>query len=171
MKQKIVKSLQFLHLLDKNFDYFESNHKYFQTFDLKLCHFERQTIHWWQRWPQWWAHRWLHNITIRSKECNQWVSVSCNWVNILISQLVWCIAGLFPMQMMPPMPPMGVTVPSGVTTISAPPVRNITLSSSQNPNQGQPSLLGVYPGANPVRPSFSVFIRTSLNWMQFFSFN
>ena len=53
------------------------------------------------------------------------------------------------MQMMPPMPPMGVTVPSGVTTISAPPVRNITLSS--NPNAGQtPSLLGVYPGANPV---------------------
>jgi len=63
------------------------------------------------------------------------------------------MGGLLQMQMMPPMPgsltPMGVTVPSGVTTISAPPVRNITLSSSQSSQSG-PSLLGVYPGASPM---------------------
>lgn len=45
---------------------------------------------------------------------------------------------------------MGVTVPSGVTTISAPPIRKITTNSeqqiSQQMPQGQPSLLGAYPG-------------------------
>jgi hypothetical protein len=45
------------------------------------------------------------------------------------------------------MAPMGVTVPSGVTTISAPPVRKIQQEAPQPP---PPSLLGVYPGANQV---------------------
>jgi RNA-binding protein 25 len=66
------------------------------------------------------------------------------------------MGGLIPMQMMhsmppAPMTPMGVTVPSGVTTISAPPVRKIQPEAPQPP---PPSLLGVYPGANPVSNIF-----------------
>jgi len=55
------------------------------------------------------------------------------------------------------MAPMGVTVPSGVTTISAPPVRKIQPEIvSQMPQPPQPSLLGVYPGTNPVSSNQSV---------------
>ena len=44
---------------------------------------------------------------------------------------------------------MGVTVPSGVTTISAPPVRKVT---TNQPPPGPPPLLGMYPGAQPMFP-------------------